>query len=964
MNKKLLALVTVNMLAVSLISVLILDVPMVKADVATFYSDSSDGNLEKTTADEGGDYWFIWNASDAQIVRDSSDHATVGQANDSIRAIIMRGFLFFDTSSIPDDANITSVNLKLYGMEYSWAHISDDFDIVIQSGIPTYPHKPLQASDYNRSLYSGDGGSMNTTGWDNTSWNTITLNSDGRGWINKTGWTKLCLRSSRDIVGIPVPSEMYDNEIVFATCEKGLSYKPKLEVTYSVPTPPTVQLDSPSNNTWVSWYNDEMGKVELKCQFNDPDGDQMDANWYNRTSGGWSLIGTTSDMSNGTYGKFWTGLLNDTECRWSVNVTDGSLWNNMSGWWCFNTPLELQWGEWSDTWEFTIQSAPSECDWFYNFETDIDGQPPDWDDVTTFGSLGIVVRESGGNKFLNTSIEYSVADGWAYENYSDTYKSNLSCEFGLSIFEEHDGTPGYGTGAIIIFADYAGFYLFDHTIYWYNATAEHNYHGWDDFPVSSYSNWEEFTLRARLYPDGSVKIYKNGGLINDSVTTIYNGITYALGYQFFMSSYGDGAIKQYVHLDNICINWSGHPPCNPSNPDPLCWETLPENTTSVNLSCYVSDLDGDSMDVEFYHIESGTGGWADYSIVGLIGTDESVSSGSRANVTWNKEFESGTTYGWLVIAKDNDGQSVSYWTFNIFGYTMILFDPYPRDFQTNVSLGPTLSIEVYSYAECSITVFFYQYYSGNSGLIGIDAIESGAYEVNPAMITFYNVTMPNQYYYWYVIADNGENQVRYPEDNSVYLVFKTGLYTPPFIIFHVVDYDDANQSIINAAITCTETNNTVYTDSDGTVTMSFPYSGVTYYFHVRHPDYNNWDENIEIPFGSRDYTVKMHSKPVTEEGKIPNIRDSAERFFSWAFGGGSIALAFGSIIIIIIVMVLINMKADLPVVIQVFIATGLAGVFTAFGWLPWWLMMIPALIAAALLAASMLKIIKPEGGEG
>jgi len=98
----------------------------------------------------------------------------------------------------------------------------------VQNGQPTYPHDPIQTGDYYKGYYSGDGGSLNTSGFGN-GYNTITLSSDGCDWINTTGWTKLCLRSSRDISRTTPTGNEYIR--VYAN-EGGSGYQPKLVISY------------------------------------------------------------------------------------------------------------------------------------------------------------------------------------------------------------------------------------------------------------------------------------------------------------------------------------------------------------------------------------------------------------------------------------------------------------------------------------------------------------------------------------------------------------------------------------------------------------------------------------------------------------------------------------------------------------------------------------------------------------
>lgn len=158
---------------------------------------------------------------------------------------LWRTFLYFDTSN--GGANplvnsiITSATVSLYGYRNL---ATTSFDIVIQSGQPTYPSEPIDYPDYNYLYYQGssNGGQISTVGL-NTEYDTppggfndIVLNGNGLKWINKTGTTKFCLRSSKDIAGT-TPTTV--DEIWFYSSHKGEAYAPYLTVNYS-PNPSQV----------------------------------------------------------------------------------------------------------------------------------------------------------------------------------------------------------------------------------------------------------------------------------------------------------------------------------------------------------------------------------------------------------------------------------------------------------------------------------------------------------------------------------------------------------------------------------------------------------------------------------------------------------------------------------------------------------------------------------------------------
>lgn len=83
------------------------------------------------------------------------------------------------------------------------------------------------------------------------------MNSNGIGWINKSSWTKLCLRSSRDINGTAPTGNEY---VTVYASEQGNGYEPKLVITYRV-------NQSKINNTGST---NIQGYLLIQVQFLDP----------------------------------------------------------------------------------------------------------------------------------------------------------------------------------------------------------------------------------------------------------------------------------------------------------------------------------------------------------------------------------------------------------------------------------------------------------------------------------------------------------------------------------------------------------------------------------------------------------------------------------------------------------------------------------------------------------------------
>jgi hypothetical protein len=194
--------------------------PVVVDPTLTIYTSSNDGYIYTSNPN----YYTGRNASTGTVASSAST-LYIGQRKFGSTYFQYRGFVLFNTTALPSNSYVDTAVVSLYkNSDYS----TTDFSLTIQNGQPTYLHNPLQSTDYNKNDYSGNGGSFNTSGF-GTGYNSINLNSDGRGWLNKTGWTKLCLRSNKDINGTaPSGNEFV---IVYAN-EQGSGYQPKLVITY------------------------------------------------------------------------------------------------------------------------------------------------------------------------------------------------------------------------------------------------------------------------------------------------------------------------------------------------------------------------------------------------------------------------------------------------------------------------------------------------------------------------------------------------------------------------------------------------------------------------------------------------------------------------------------------------------------------------------------------------------------
>ena len=133
------------------------------------------------------------NAATAGMVYKDWYYSRFGTGEAGAGRSVGRSILYFDTSGIPTENNILSA--KLYFMPISLPDVN--FNIVIQNGQPDYPSDGIEAGDYNKTHYSGNYGSVNTSTLSTENYSYIEITDVSI--ITKGGTTKFILRSSKDI---------------------------------------------------------------------------------------------------------------------------------------------------------------------------------------------------------------------------------------------------------------------------------------------------------------------------------------------------------------------------------------------------------------------------------------------------------------------------------------------------------------------------------------------------------------------------------------------------------------------------------------------------------------------------------------------------------------------------------------------------------------------------------------------
>jgi hypothetical protein len=245
--------------------------PVTIDPTTTYTTSASDGDLYGHIAFNG--YTLIHNASSdgdgsgyVSITDESSSTVTyIGQYNyDGSGGIydLWRAYYFFDTSSLGASCNITAAILSLYGQTDK----SDtNFTLTVQTGTSsTYPHDPLVENDYYYSYYTGSGGTLDTTSFSTSTYDNITLNATGITWINKTGTTKLIVRSLEDI-NSSAPGTDVNEYVLIKSYEAGAGYRPQLYITYSVNIPTVTTGATTAITTTTATFNGNITATDENC---------------------------------------------------------------------------------------------------------------------------------------------------------------------------------------------------------------------------------------------------------------------------------------------------------------------------------------------------------------------------------------------------------------------------------------------------------------------------------------------------------------------------------------------------------------------------------------------------------------------------------------------------------------------------------------------------------------------------
>lgn len=184
-----------------------------------------------------------WGASHhATAYSGSTQTSVVADCSNGWR--IYRGFLFFDTSSLPDVCTISSATLSLTNTYVDGS--PDRYCLVVDTNSPYYPQTSMDGNDFDISKYDSllfVSPSISTTGLRNE---TLTVNTTFNTFINKTGISRcMVMEYTYDYLDVsPTPTW------------HGFGFDPeeniKLWITYSTNIPPTIKNIAPVNSSLLN----------------------------------------------------------------------------------------------------------------------------------------------------------------------------------------------------------------------------------------------------------------------------------------------------------------------------------------------------------------------------------------------------------------------------------------------------------------------------------------------------------------------------------------------------------------------------------------------------------------------------------------------------------------------------------------------------------------------------------------
>ena len=194
------------------------------------------------TAGSGDGYVENYNQSTWSGARDAATGTNNNEVSGTLNSYankdsssnwdVVRLFFPIDTSAIDDGVTITSATFKLYAT-FIIDEDSDSAEIVQASQAST---SALENTDFDALTFTS-GSSIDLSAITTSAYNNFTLNETGRGWISKTGYTKLALIHGLDLSDTEPAGQNY-----FECGSSEATNDPTLTVVTLAPSAPNMAL--------------------------------------------------------------------------------------------------------------------------------------------------------------------------------------------------------------------------------------------------------------------------------------------------------------------------------------------------------------------------------------------------------------------------------------------------------------------------------------------------------------------------------------------------------------------------------------------------------------------------------------------------------------------------------------------------------------------------------------------------
>ncbi len=256
-----------------------------------YVSSSGDGHVYI----DNGSTWALTHNAGSGTASYGFDEIEVGSGIYSNQWYISRGFLSFDTRSLPEDIDISSSSVSVY---ISSGQSQNDDTKNYYSVVRGYQSATSSLSNGD---YDAIGDIIGGDVFDGSSCASLCqkgriyldLNSTGQSWINPSGWTELGIREGHDLEDSPLGfSGDKKNLIKFYSNDSATSTaRPYLEVVYTVaedrPSEPSA-LEVDGSLSPASTIN---ATPEFSAIYNDPDSGDVAEHYriqVSTSSGDWS----------------------------------------------------------------------------------------------------------------------------------------------------------------------------------------------------------------------------------------------------------------------------------------------------------------------------------------------------------------------------------------------------------------------------------------------------------------------------------------------------------------------------------------------------------------------------------------------------------------------------------------------------------------------------------------------------